>query len=74
MAKKILACKECWIPVTLIPKAEKIFGKNEGEVQYKHKSLKDDVGQPYCGKTLLGQRDVEFIEQFEEFYHPSDEY
>lgn len=46
-----LRCIHCFIDVERIPEAKKIIGKGE-PILFKHKSLRDEGGNPYCGKPL----------------------
>ncbi len=64
MEKRKLVCKNCWIDVIPIGDHKKI-GKGK-DYEYRHKSFKDDTGQPYCGKVKLSDEDVEYTSVVEE--------
>lgn len=55
---QIMVCKEDQIEVEPTAKEKRLIGKGERIFTWKHKSLYDEGGNPYCGNGLTDS-DVE---------------
>ncbi len=51
-------CRHCWIEVQAT-NFKQVIGRGEAVPTWKHRYLKDEAGNGWCGKVVLKEEDIE---------------